>query len=51
MWLKLTLETMRADDVADRRGAVEAEERLVGWVLDRERTSPAGSDGRSEASA
>ena len=35
-WLKLALETMRADDVDRRVAAVEAEERLVGWIVARD---------------
>lgn len=35
-WLKLALETMKTDDVTRHQGAVEAEERLVGWIVARE---------------
>ena len=49
-WLKLALETIRADDVTDRPAAVEAEERLVRWILDREGSADEASDGRPEAS-
>jgi DNA primase len=34
-WLKLGLERMRADDVNQRDAAIEAEERLVGWLTER----------------
>ena len=35
-WLKLTLEGLRRDDADGRTGALEAEQRLVGWLLARE---------------
>jgi DNA primase len=35
-WLKLTLETLRAEDSASRPAAVEAERRLVGWLVARD---------------
>ena len=35
-WLKLALETMRSDDVSRRDAAVDAEERLVGWLVARD---------------
>ena len=34
-WLKMGLERMRADDVNQRADAVEAEERLVAWLVSR----------------
>lgn len=34
-WLKLGLERMRVDDVTQRDAAIEAEERLVGWLAER----------------
>lgn len=34
-WVKLALEQMRSDDVAEHGAAVEAEERLVGWIMTR----------------
>ncbi|HET6963224.1 MAG TPA: DNA primase [Acidimicrobiales bacterium] len=34
-WLKLGLERMRADDITQREGALEAEERLVAWLAER----------------
>lgn len=34
-WLKLGLERMRADDITQREAALEAEERLVGWLAER----------------
>jgi DNA primase len=42
-WLKLALETMRSDDASKRNAAIEAEERLVGWIVARDHES-----GRSE---
>jgi DNA primase len=36
-WLKLGLERMRADDIDQREGALEAEEHLVGWLDERHR--------------
>jgi DNA primase len=36
-WLKLALETMRSDDVSRKDAAVDAEERLVGWLVARDR--------------
>jgi DNA primase len=36
-WLKLALETMRSDDVSRKNAAVDAEERLVGWLVARDR--------------
>jgi DNA primase len=35
-WLMMALETMRSDDATQRSTAVEAEERLVGWIVARE---------------
>jgi DNA primase len=35
-WLKLTLETLRAEDPASRPAALEAERRLVGWLVARD---------------
>jgi DNA primase len=35
-WLKLALETMRSDDVSRHGAAVDAEERLVGWLVARD---------------
>ncbi len=35
-WLKLALETMRSDDVSRKDAAVDAEERLVGWLVARD---------------
>jgi DNA primase len=49
-WLKLAIETMRADDVTDRPAAVEAEERLVGWIVDREGSASEASRDGPEAS-
>jgi DNA primase len=43
-WLKLSLETLRADDASIRPAALEAERRLVGWLMardDAERTEAA----------
>jgi hypothetical protein len=34
-WLKLTLEALRTEDRAGRPGALEAEQRLVGWLVAR----------------
>jgi DNA primase len=34
-WVKLALEQMRTDDVTEHGAAVEAEERLVGWIVAR----------------
>jgi hypothetical protein len=34
-WLKLGLERMRDDDVTQRAGALEADERLVAWLVER----------------
>jgi DNA primase len=34
-WLKLTLEALRTEDGAGRPGALEAEQRLVGWLVAR----------------
>jgi hypothetical protein len=31
-WLKLSLEALRAEDEGGRPGALEAEQRLVGWL-------------------
>jgi DNA primase len=36
-WLKLALETMRSDDVSRKDAAADAEERLVGWLVARDR--------------
>ncbi len=38
-WLKLALETMRSDDASKRSTAMEAEERLVGWIVARDNES------------
>ena len=38
-WLKMALETMRSDDVNQHATAMEAEERLVGWISAREEVS------------
>ena len=38
-WLKLALETMRSDDVSKRNTAMEAEERLVRWIVARDHES------------
>jgi hypothetical protein len=35
-WCKLTLEILRPDDVTDRAAALEAEQRLVGWLVARD---------------
>ncbi|HEY3811265.1 MAG TPA: DNA primase [Acidimicrobiales bacterium] len=35
-WCKLTLEILRADDMTDRAAALEAEQRLVGWLVARD---------------
>jgi hypothetical protein len=35
-WLKLSLESLRPDDPADRPAALEAEHRLVGWLVARD---------------
>ncbi len=35
-WLKLSLEALRGEDAGGRSGALEAEQRLVGWLLARE---------------
>ncbi len=50
-WLKLTLETTRAEDIGAQLAALEAERRLVGWLVARdeaerqtEATSPDGGD-------
>ncbi|MBV9660793.1 MAG: DNA primase [Acidimicrobiales bacterium] len=37
-WVKLTLEQMRSDNVTEHGAAVEAEERLVGWIVARHET-------------
>jgi DNA primase len=34
-WLKMALERMRADDVNHREAALDAEERLLGWLAER----------------
>jgi len=34
-WLKLTLEALRPEDGDGRPAALEAEQRLVGWLLAR----------------
>lgn len=38
-WLKLGLERMRADDVTERPAAIEAEERMVAWLVTRREAS------------
>jgi hypothetical protein len=35
-WLKLALETVRTDEAVGRSAAVEAEQRLVGWLVARD---------------
>jgi DNA primase len=35
-WLKMALETMKTDDISRRPAALEAEERLVAWIVARE---------------
>jgi DNA primase len=35
-WLKLTLETLRGEDPASRPAALEAERRLLGWLVARD---------------
>jgi DNA primase len=35
-WLKLTLESVRAEDPGERARALEAEQRLVGWIMARD---------------
>ena len=35
-WLKLTLEALRAEDAGGQPGALEAEQRLVGWLVARD---------------
>ncbi len=35
-WLKLTLEALRTEDGAGRPGALEAQQRLVGWLVARD---------------
>jgi DNA primase len=35
-WLKLTLEALRIEDTGDRGAALEAEQRLVGWLVARD---------------
>ncbi len=40
-WLKLGLERMRADDVTRHAQAVEAEEHLVAWLVERHAVDPA----------
>jgi hypothetical protein len=50
-WLKLTLETTRAEDIGARGAALEAERRLVGWLVARdeaERQTEATPDGGDE---
>ena len=44
-WLKLTLETLRAEDAGGRPAALEAEQRLVAWLVARDRGgAPDGGD-------
>ncbi len=44
-WLKLALETMRSDDASRTDAAVDAEERLVGWLVARDqRNGPHGGE-------
>ena len=38
-WLKMALETIRSDDVNQHATAMEAEQRLVGWISAREEVS------------
>jgi DNA primase len=40
-WLKLGLERMKSDNVAQREGALEAEDLLVAWLAERRGLSPA----------
>jgi DNA primase len=47
-WLKLALETMRSDDASQREAALEAEERLVGWILERDRAGGGVAPGARE---
>jgi hypothetical protein len=35
-WLKLTLEALRTENTGDRGAALEAEQRLVGWLVARD---------------
>jgi hypothetical protein len=42
-WLMMALETMRSDDATQRSTAVEAEERLVGWIVARAEANGEGS--------
>jgi hypothetical protein len=42
-WLKMALEAMRDDDIAHRPSALEAEERLVGWIVAREESRSRGA--------
>jgi len=48
-WLKLALDGMKTDDVSRRPAALEAEERLVAWIVARE-LAP-GSNGRGHTEA
>lgn len=40
-WLKMGLERMRADDISQREASLEAEERLVAWLVSRHTAEPA----------
>jgi hypothetical protein len=47
--LKLALETMKTDDISRRSAALEAEERLVAWIVAREQAVAAPDEGHPEA--
>ena len=48
-WLKLTLEALRTEDAGGRAAALEAEQRLVGWLVARDQAEqPDGGDLMSE---
>jgi DNA primase len=42
-WVKIALEAMRDDDVAHRAAILEAEERLVGWIVARDEARSYGT--------
>jgi hypothetical protein len=44
-WVKLALEQMRSDDIAQHGAAVDAEERLVGWIVARHQDDGGGCGG------
>jgi hypothetical protein len=46
--LKLALETMKTDDISRRPAAIEAEERLVAWIVAREQAVGAPGEGGAE---